>query len=109
MEHHLRVIGNGVCWDASKIDGIGGIARKAAFIKDSMTGDDEALVHRIPKAPCLYPLRITHKNALLGVRLQSLSLPSTYQDICQATKHSEVRDVWFLPLPMEVGSLTIKC
>ena len=68
-------------WLTHKVDGSSRISREASFIEHSMAGNDELLVHWIPKVPGLHSFRISNKDALLGVRLECFALAFAYQDV----------------------------
>jgi hypothetical protein len=74
MDHHLRLRGYrlGRCWWTRKVYGSSGGAREETFIKGSMAGDDEALIHWVPEFPSFDTCRIAHKDASPGMRLQCL-------------------------------------
>ena len=76
------------------------IAREAAFIEDSMRGDDEFPRCRVPESPGLGAVRIADKNTLSCVRLQRLAILLAHKHIGQATKNAEVGHIRFAPLSL---------
>jgi hypothetical protein len=74
MEHHFGRYRKFRWGWRNKIDSNSRISWKAPFIKYCMAADDDLLLNWIPESPSLVTIRITNKNALLGMRLQSFPL-----------------------------------